>query len=213
MVKLDKISFSYKKKVPILEDVNLQINKGDIFGILGHNGAGKTTLFRIMLGLVKPQMGNVEISTSLREIEYVPEEAGIYLKMSAVKNILFRAEINHVSNGQNMNNIINLLQQVSLDGRMEDSTVENWSNGMKKRLAIVCSLVTNPKILFLDEPTNGLDPESLKIIREILLAENRKGMTIVINSHDLNTVSDLCNRIAIIQNGKKYTKQMILKMN
>ncbi len=213
MIQMENVCFEYKVHTPVLNGINAQIYKGDVVGILGHNGAGKTTLFRILLDLFKPSEGVVKVDAMKRELGYVPEEAGIYLNLSAMQNMMFRADINHISSNNIQQDIMELLYRVQLDDRIKDSKVVNWSNGMKKRLALTCSLIIGPKILFLDEPTNGLDPESLKIFLNILEEENKKGMTILINSHDLHTISKICNRIMILQKGQKIYESYDFKEN
>ena len=170
-------------------------------------------MFRILLDLFKPSEGVVKVDAMKRELGYVPEEDGIYLNLSAMQNMMFRADINHISSNNIQQDIMELLHRVQLDDRIKDSKVVNWSNGMKKRLALTCSLIIGPKILFLDEPTNGLDPESLKIFLNILEEENKKGMTVLINSHDLHTISKICNRIMILQKGQKIYESYDFKEN
>lgn len=142
MIKLENIQFAYKKNMLVLKAIDLEVKPSDIIGILGHNGAGKTTLFRIMLGLMKPNTGVVDVRANKREIGYVPEDAGIYLGLSAMQNMLFRLDINHAKNKCSEEDIKNLIQRVKLSDRLMDKSVECWSNGMKKRLALICSLIT-----------------------------------------------------------------------
>lgn len=198
---LENVFFEYKRNRVVLDNLSLKVVEGDIIGILGHNGAGKTTLFKLLLGLLKCRSGKMECSVKKNEISYVPEEGGIYTDLSPRDNILFRARINHceVTNEK----IDSLLKEFKLDNRSKDTSVGEWSNGMRKRLAIICSLITSPRLLLLDEPTNGLDPESKKIVIEILQERNKTGTTILINTHDLQLVQQVCNKIIILQNGKK----------
>lgn len=211
MISLKNVFFKYNKKRMIIEDLNFKIEQGDIIGILGHNGAGKTTLFKLILGILKSCSGEVVCDLEKDKISYVPEEGGIYLNLSPIKNIFFRADINHIN--VTYEKINSYMKKLKLSNRSGDVSVREWSNGMKKRLAIVCALITSPQLLLLDEPTNGLDPESRKIVCSILQEENRKGTTILVNTHDLQLVQEICTKILIIQNGKNIYLDIVGKQN
>lgn len=207
MIKLDNVVFSYRKNTNVINSLSINIDPGELVGILGHNGAGKTTLFRIILGLLKPQCGTVIVGypnnvgdNKGRVLSFMPENNGIYERLSAYQNLFFRARI--AQKNLNIADTANsLLQQLRLVERANEQVLY-WSNGMKKRLSLACALISQPKILMLDEPTNGIDPESLEIITNMLRELNNTGVTILINSHDLNLVQELCSRVIILQNGK-----------
>lgn len=198
MITYKNVSFQYSKNNDVINDLNLHIKEGSIHGVLGHNGAGKTTLFRLTLGLLKPQKGKILLGTN--DISYMPTDNGLYEKLTGFQNIEFRAKIFKVSPSV-LNTEANLLLKQLRILRRANESVLKWSTGMKKRLALACALIANPKILILDEPTNGIDPESLNIVVNMLKKINEKGVTILLSSQDLNFISKVCNYISIIQDG------------
>lgn len=198
MITYKNISFQYSKNNDVINNLNLHVKERDIHGILGHNGAGKTTLFRLTLGLLKPQKGKILLGTN--DISYMPTDNGLYEKLTAFQNIEFRAKIFKVSPDVFNTEANLLLKQLHIFKRSNESVLK-WSTGMKKRLALACALIANPKILILDEPTNGIDPESLNIVVNMLKKINQNGVTILLSSQDLNFISKACNYISIIQNG------------
>ena len=210
MVRIENISFSYNKKSNVLNNFNLEAKQEEIIGVLGHNGAGKTTLFRIILGLITPHSGKVVINSQIDSISknqrgyisYMPENGGIYDKLNAFENLQFRAELSKLDKNRIHTDSEKLLEELSLLDRASEK-VGFWSNGMRKRLSFACSLISNRRVLLLDEPTNGLDPVSLNIITNIILERKKTGNITLINSHDLTTIQELCNRIIIIQDGEK----------
>lgn len=198
MITYKNVSFYYSKNNYVINNLNLYVKKGNIHGIIGHNGAGKTTLFRLTLGLLKPQKGKIMLKTN--DISYMPPDNGLYQKLTAFQNIEFRARIFKISPKIFKPEANSLLKQLHILKRSNELVLK-WSTGMKKRLALACTLIANPKILVLDEPTNGIDPESLNIVVNMLKRINEKGVTILLSSQDLNFISKVCNYISIIQNG------------
>jgi ABC-2 type transport system ATP-binding protein len=194
-----------------LQGVSFAVHPGEVFGYLGPNGAGKTTTVRILLGLLKPTSGYAELfgqdvqvdSIDIRQrIGVVLEEPGLYERLSAHDNLEYYARLYGLNPKQRQRRIKELLELVSLTNRRHD-IVGTFSRGMKQRLAIARALINDPELLFLDEPTAGLDPEGRRDMRDLLLrlvrASNR---TIFICSHDLNEIQRLCSRIAILKQGK-----------
>ena len=198
MIEMSNVSFAYNKNIDVISNMNLVVHRGDILGISGHNGAGKTTLMKLMMNILKPKTGKIMIDSELK-IGYVPDEAGIYQELSAYQNLKFRLDIMHQKVEDDK--IYELLKRLDLSSRFFDKQVKDWSHGMKKRLALAGSFIIEPDIIFLDEPTNGLDPESLAIIVELLQEESKKGVTIVLITHDLKFVDTICNRYIILQEG------------
>ena len=194
---------------PALNDVTLDIPDGQFLGLLGHNGAGKTTALRLILGLLRPQTGHIEVggfapgnpSAPRTLVSYMPELHGIYDRLTGFQNLEFRARAALVDPAQIRPRSEDLLKKLGLLERGSEKA-GYWSKGMKQRLSLSCALISQPKLLLLDEPTNGLDPESLAIMLEILKQANAEGTTIIMSSHDLNSVRQVCTHIAIIQNGR-----------
>jgi len=194
-------------KREILKDISFSIEKCDIFGYLGPNGAGKTTTIRILLGLLQADSGNVEVlgeninlSETRRKIGFVLDSDGLYDNMTAEDNLLFYASIYGVTEAKE--SIKRLLKTVNLYDRAGDM-VKNYSRGMRQRLALARSMVHDPEVLILDEPTAGVDPSGQIEIRQIMIDIARKeNRTIFLSSHNLDEVQRICNRIALIDRGK-----------
>jgi ABC-2 type transport system ATP-binding protein len=202
-----------------LDGLNFTVEDGDIFGFLGPNGAGKTTTIRILTGIIKADSGNVLIDghdvfrepLAVKEIiNALPESNGYYDWMTAREyleffSILYEEKVSKLE-------IYKLLEVVGLQDN-EGHLIHSYSRGMKQRLGIARALINKPKVLFLDEPTNGLDPKGRRDIHDLLIDLNRKnGTTIFLSTHLLDDVERLCNRVAIINYGKIVKTGEIDKM-
>jgi ABC-2 type transport system ATP-binding protein len=192
-----------------LDGLNFAVEDGDIFGFLGPNGAGKTTTIRILTAIMKADSGNVLIAghnvfveplAVKKIINALPESNGYYEWMTAWEYLkLFSNLYEEVESKQE---IYKLLEDVGLSGK-ENHLIRSYSRGMKQRLGIARALINQPKLLFLDEPTNGLDPKGRRDIHDLLIDLNQKqSTTIFLSTHLLDDVERLCNRIAIINYGK-----------
>ena len=207
VLRAEKISKSFKD-VKVVNDLSFELKKGDIFGFIGPNGAGKTTTIRMILGLLKLDSGNIYINNysiideyykAIDSVGALVEGPAFYEYMTAQENL----EIFSVYSGCiDKKRIKYLLELVGLSDRANDK-VKNFSLGMKQRLGIAQALLNNPKLLILDEPTNGLDPNGIKDIRSLVKDLSNKGITIFISSHMLSEVQNICNKILIIKDGKK----------
>jgi ABC-2 type transport system ATP-binding protein len=191
-----------------VEDLNLKVEKGEVFGLLGPNGAGKTTTIRMLACLIKQTSGTafvngLEINTSsgsqkIRGIVGVlPESPGLYESLSANKNLDFFAQLYGVPKDKREKRIEELLKMLELWDR-RDEPVATYSKGMKQKIAIARAFVHDPQVVFLDEPTAGLDPQAALTVREFLVALKKEGRTVFINSHHLDEVERLCDRIAVM---------------
>ncbi len=198
---------SYGKKV-VLDDVNLTVREGEIYGLVGRNGAGKSTLIRTLLGLAKQSRGEVKINGSQsedalayerRKVGAIVDSPSLFLHLTAMENMkAFGYELGE----RDENALKNLLLKVGLDPE-NPTKVKNYSLGMKQRLAIAVALIANPSILVLDEPVNGLDPAGIFEVREILQYLNREEkITIIISSHILSELSKLATSYGIMDKGK-----------
>jgi ABC-2 type transport system ATP-binding protein len=192
-----------------LDGLNFSVEDGDIFGFLGPNGAGKTTTIRILTAIIKADSGNVLVDGRdvFREplavkkiINALPESNGYYEWMTAHEYLEFFSIL--YEEKASKPEIHKLLEVVGLHGK-EGHLIRSYSRGMKQRLGIARALINKPKVLFLDEPTNGLDPKGRRDIHDLLIDLNRqRGTTIFLSTHLLDDVERLCNRIAIINYGK-----------
>lgn len=196
-------SFGKRKAV---DGLSFDIKIGEIFGFLGPNGAGKSTAIRAMLSLIKPDSGDIEIfgksvrryhNSALRGVGALVERPDFYEYLSAYRNLSLLAIMDNVSKKR----IDEVLEIVGLTDRREDK-VKAYSQGMKQRLGIAQALLSNPKLLILDEPTNGLDPRGMKEVRDLIRKLSREGITILLSSHILHEVEQVCTTMAIINLGK-----------
>ena len=191
-----------------MDGLNLHIKKSEFFGFLGPNGAGKTTTIRMITGILTPDHGTIRIDGHPLEdkqkiasvIGVIPESRGFYEWMTAVEYLGFFADLYGIAGKEKEERINLLLAEVDLIKR-KNSRIGTYSRGMRQRLGLARALINNPQILFLDEPTLGLDPQGQEDIQLLLKKLNAKGVTVFLSSHLLNEVSNLCSRIGIINNG------------
>lgn len=202
------LSKSYKDFVA-LDDLNLEISKGEIFGLLGHNGAGKTTTVNLLTTLLKPTSGSVTIggfdaalnpNEVRKKIGYLPENVQLYNNMTTMENLRFFGRLSGLKKPDRR--IREVLEYLEFSNR-ENSRVGSFSKGMRQRVGIAQAILHEPQVLFLDEPTSGLDPEGVKQLREVILSLNSDlRMTIFMNTHLLSEVTKTCTSIGILRNGK-----------
>ena len=192
-----------------MDDLSFVVEQGAFFGFLGPNGAGKTTTIRILTGVLKADQRDVliailplhERNQIARIIGAIPESRGLYEWMTASEYLQFFANLYGIAHAERRTITESLLSQVDLAAR-KHTPIASYSRGMKQRLALARSLINHPQVLFLDEPTLGLDPQGQEEIQNLLRHLNTQGVTIFLSSHLLHEVSNLCTRIAIIHQGK-----------
>jgi ABC-2 type transport system ATP-binding protein len=193
-----------------VEDVSFDIKRGEIFGLLGPNGAGKSTIISILCCLLEPTAGRVtidgfDVKQNANDIKkligIVPQEISLYYTLTARENLTFYAKIYGLSGKAMKDSIEALLDMVGLTDRADDK-LEGYSGGMKRRINIAVALLHNPRILFLDEPSTGVDPQSRKRIYDTIQDLNRQGMTVLLTTHQMEDAEKLCHRIAIVDKGK-----------
>ena len=190
-----------------VDHVDLTVERGDVFGYLGPNGAGKTTSLRMLLGLIRPTKGSAELfgrdpllagARALDGVAGFVEGPAFYPYLSARRNLELLADYD---DGGARSRIDEVLEIVELSDRQKDR-VGGYSHGMKQRLGIAASLLRKPRLLLLDEPTTGLDPAGMRDMRELVRRLAGEGITILLSSHLLNEVEELCNRVAIVRRGR-----------
>jgi ABC-2 type transport system ATP-binding protein len=193
-----------------VNDVNLAIKEGEIFGLLGPNGAGKTTIISIITGLLKPTNGQItvdglDLETETNRVKaklgLVPQDLALYPTLSARDNLNFFGSIYGLGGKSLRQRVEATLSMVELTDRADDA-IETYSGGMKRRINIAAGLLHHPKVLFLDEPTVGVDPQSRNAIFEAVEDLNRNGMTVVYTTHYMEEAQRLCDRVAIIDEGQ-----------
>jgi ABC-2 type transport system ATP-binding protein len=201
-LKINDISKTYGNKT-VLDRVSLTIPKGSVFGVLGPNGSGKTTLLAILLDIIKPDsgsfnwIGNTTKGHTPRKIGALLETPNFYPYLTAKQNLKIIALIKKYDGAD----IDDLLDQLGL-GKHKETVFSNYSLGMKQRLAIAACLIGSPEIIMLDEPTNGLDPEGIADVRNLIKLLHSKGKTIIISSHLLDEIERVCTHVAILNNSR-----------
>ena len=207
ILKSDKICKKFGKK-QILDNVSLEVKSGDILGFIGPNGAGKTTTIKLLLGLQSIDSGKVTINgydieknfeKAIEKVGAIVENPDLYMYLSGYENLKL---IKNMYKNVDKKRIDEVVKLVKLEKRINDK-VSKYSLGMRQRLGIAQALIHKPNLLILDEPTNGLDPEGIKELRDLIknLAEN-ENMAIIISSHNLAELESFCNKVTIIKNGK-----------
>jgi Cu-processing system ATP-binding protein len=187
--------------------LDLRVREGELFGLIGHNGAGKTTLFKMMLGLVEADAGEIRIGGELvggaafravrRTIGYLPESAALYDNLNGRETLAFFARLK----GADAKTIPALLERVGL-GAAGERAVRGYSKGMRQRLAFAQALLGSPRLLFLDEPTNGLDPQGIRDFYQVLRELREQGVTAILTSHILAEIQQRVDRLALMHSGR-----------
>ncbi len=215
MLQIQQLSKKYKgAEYYSVSNLDLNIENGEIFGILGPNGAGKTTLISMLCSLIKPTSGSFSINglnyTNNRQelkqlIGIVPQEYALYPSLTAYENLHYFGSMYGLKGKKLKDSIREYLDKLGLS-EFSNKKIEVFSGGMKRRINLIASVLHEPKILFLDEPTVGVDVQSKNVIIEHLQQLNKKGTTIVYTSHHLNEAEKFCTRVAIIDHGKIIVK-------
>jgi ABC-2 type transport system ATP-binding protein len=194
-------------RVEALKGVSLSVERGEIFGLLGQNGAGKTTLVKTLLGIIKPTNGHARLldqpagtAAVRRRVGYLPEDHRFPDYHTGASLLDFYGALLGVPAGERRHRIPAVLEVVGIKGRMH-SKIRTYSKGMKQRLGLAQAILHDPEIIFLDEPTDGVDPVGRREIRDMMQGLKRRGMTIFLNSHLLGEVELVCDRVAILQRG------------
>ncbi len=210
IINIENLSKKYNGTL-VVDNVNLKIKKGEIFGLLGPNGAGKSTIILTLLGLTEPTSGSIRVGSfnSTREplkvkqiTGYLPEKVGFYEDMTAGQNLRYTAELNDISCKEIDGKINEVLKIVGLS-KNKDQLVNQFSKGMKQRLGIADVLIKDPQVAILDEPTEGLDVKvANQILDAILDLNKKKNITFVLSSHQLNLMQKVCPRVGILSKGK-----------
>ncbi len=209
MITVSNLS-KYYEDVQALKGISFEIKQGEFFGLLGPNGAGKTTTISIMSTILQPNSGSVTIAgfdlqkdptACKKNIGVVPQEIALYNELSAYDNLLFWGSLYDVQKNELKAAIDKTLKLFGLYDRRNDK-IKTYSGGMKRRINIASALLHRPKVLFMDEPTVGIDPQSRNLIFEVLEKLHKEGMTMVYTTHYMEEAERFCDRIGIIDNGK-----------
>lgn len=204
IIEIKNVSKSFGEKVA-LENVSLEIPEGKIFGLLGPNGAGKTTLIRIINRITIPTSGQVLFQgkpitqSDVERIGYMPEERGLYRKMKVGEQAMYFAQLKGMSKADAQASLKEWFERFGIQ-KWWNKKVEELSKGMAQKVQFITTVVHNPKLLILDEPFSGFDPVNAEIVRREILRLKEEGSTIILSTHDMSSVEELCDNLALINN-------------
>ena len=219
LIKLKEVTKEYRKK-RVLEDASLIIEEGDVFGVIGQSGSGKTTLLSLIAGFIQPSEGEVIYVSGIdgkehnlhknlyrikKQLGFAQQKNSFYPKLTVGENLLHFGQLYGLKKDVVQGNVKSLLQFTRLYEH-RNKLAEELSGGMQKRLDISCSLVHKPKILLLDEPTSDLDPLLRREVLNLLQEVNRQGVTIILTSHLLDEIEEICNKVAIVHKGRVHSQ-------
>ncbi len=213
MLEIQHISKSFYRKVA-LDDVSIHVQKGEILGLLGPNGAGKTTLIRIINRIIEPDKGYVRMNGDLMtqqhlsQIGYLPEERGLYRTMTVEDHALFLGQLRGLSKKDVKTQLEYWLEKFEItDWRKK--RIEELSKGMAQKVQFICTVLHEPKLLILDEPLSGFDPVNVELIKQELIEMRAKGKTIILSTHNMKSVEEICDRAVLIHQSKKIMEGRI----
>ncbi|MNO40947.1 putative ABC transporter ATP-binding protein YxlF [compost metagenome] len=210
MLNIKNVQFAYDKSRQVLNNINFSIEENNVAGFLGLNGAGKSTLIQLIIGLLKLSEGTIEIASLntkshhkeiKKMIGYVPQDLAIIENLTAYQNVKFFGSIYGLKGKELKEHVDRALEFVQLSDRAKDKP-SKFSGGMKRRLNIACGIVHNPKLIIMDEPTVGVDPQSRNYILESIQELKQQGKTIIYVSHYMEEIETICNQVVIINNGE-----------
>lgn len=200
--------FWWRPKVRAVSDVSFHIEAGQVFGLLGPNGSGKSTTLKMMLGLLHPSAGAIRVFgrrpsdvQTKRRIGYLPEESYLYPYLTSEETLHFYGRLFRLSAGERRRRVRELLEMIGLE-HARGRRVGEFSKGMARRIGLAQAMINDPDLIILDEPTSGLDPIGCRQVKDIITALARRGKTVLLSSHLLADVEDVCDRIAILYNGQ-----------
>jgi ABC-2 type transport system ATP-binding protein len=206
MLEIKNINKSFYRK-EALRDVSFRVNEGEVFGLLGPNGAGKSTLIRIINRIIEQDSGSIRIKgdlmteNDLRKIGYLPEERGLYRSMTVENHALFLARLKGLSKKDASTKINYWFDKFEMND-WRKKRIEELSKGMAQKIQFVCAVLHEPSILILDEPFSGFDPVNVELIKQTLLEFKLAGKTIILSTHNMKSVEEICDRAALINNSE-----------
>lgn len=197
-----------RQKVRALKALDLEVKRGEVFGLLGPNGSGKTTTMKLLLGLLFPTSGDAlmfgrpatDVSKNER-IGYLPEESYLYRFLNAEETLNFYGRLFKMSDAVRRQKVAQLINMVGLESAKKRQLKE-YSKGMTRRIGLAQALINDPELILLDEPTSGLDPQGIRNVKDLILELKNEGKTIIMSSHQLGDVEDVCDRIGVLHQGE-----------
>ena len=209
MIEIKNVTKKYGDNVAV-DNVSFKVNDGEIFAFIGHNGAGKTTLIKCITGIQEFDSGDIKINGKSiktnpveckKEMAFVPDNPELYEQMKAIDYINFICDMYEVPDNLRRERIEKYAKLFEIDDKLND-ILESYSHGMKQKIALICALVHDPKVLVMDEPFVGLDPKAVFDVKEIMKELTKEGSTIFFSTHILEVAEKLCSRVGIIKKGK-----------
>jgi len=201
-----------RDKVRALDDLTLDIHRGEVFGLLGPNGSGKSTTIKLLLGLIFPTAGKAVVlgqpagSPAVNErVGFLPEESYLYRFLNGEETLYFYGRLFRIPRKELRRRVPELLDVVGLDAKARKRKLREYSKGMARRIGLAQALINNPDLILLDEPTTGLDPIGTREMKDLILSLKKQGKTVLLCSHLLADVQDVCDRIVILYRGRKQT--------
>ena len=204
-VSVDHVAKSFGKTMAV-DDVSFEVKPGEIFGLLGPNGAGKTTTIRMILDIFKPDHGTISVlggkmtDAKKEQIGYLPEERGLYKDVKVEDVVLYLAELKGMSRKTARARAAQYFEQLDL-GAHKSKKVADLSKGMQQKVQVITTLIHQPDLIIIDEPFSGLDPVNTRLIQDMLTSERERGAAIIMSTHQMNLVEELCDRIVLINKG------------
>ncbi len=206
IVAFDQLTKNYGR-TPALQGVSFDVPAGEIFGLLGPNGAGKSTLIRILMDIIRPDSGEVRVFGEPRKREhldrlgYLPEERGLYTKLTVVEVMTYFGALKGLTRADAHQRTLQWLERVELP-QVATWKIERLSKGMSQKVQIAATLLSDPEVCVLDEPTTGLDPVNVRLVQDLLAERRSAGRTTILSTHQMNQVEALCDRVALINKGR-----------
>ncbi len=210
MITIDNVTKSYNGTYKAIDNLNLEIENGEIFGLLGPNGAGKTTTIKMITGIISATNGNIKINgidinkdpiKAKKQFGYVPDSPDMFLRLTGIEYLNFMADIYGVSKNDRMERIEEVTQRFEMESAIGDKIL-SYSHGMRQKIVLIGVMIHKPKVWILDEPMTGLDPKSAFTLKEMMREHADAGNTVVFSTHVLEVAEKVCDKVAIINKGQ-----------
>jgi ABC-2 type transport system ATP-binding protein len=205
-VEINNIVKTYSGRT-VVNDISFAVNRGEIFGLIGPNGAGKTTTIRMIMDIIKPDSGDIRIlgeklsETTKDKIGYLPEERGLYKKLGVMDSILYFASLKGVDNNIARQRAEELLKKADMLPH-RNKKIEELSRGMGQIIQVIVTVIHDPQLIILDEPTASLDPVNAQLLKDMMIELRNQGKTIIMSTHRMNEIEEMCDRILMINKGR-----------
>lgn len=210
MINISNVTKSYNGTYKAVDNLNLEIKAGEIYGLLGPNGAGKTTTIKMITGIIAPTNGTIEINSiditkdavkAKEQFGYVPDSPDMFLRLTGIEYLNFMADVYGVSKEDRMKRIEDMSKRFEMSSAIGDK-IQSYSHGMRQKIILMGVLVHNPKVWILDEPMTGLDPKSAYSLKEMMREHADAGNTVIFSTHVLEVAEKICDKVAIINKGQ-----------